>query len=570
MGTVCGGACVDTAIDPQHCGTCGTRCEGSTVCVRGRCELNCGGALSNCGGTCVDPRSNSTHCGGCGMACPGGQRCVSGGCLASCPAGQSACAGACVDVNTDNSHCGACGNRCRTGERCAAGACRLESANISVRWEFPGLWVRGIGEAWLPTYLTHMFGSVPPITHPFDLNLACAVIENREGTATRVDLTVRVPGFGADANRSITLGPGRTERVCINPGWDVSRLASLRSFTNGNVEVYARLADGREISRAMRPFAAMASNGVVWDEIRNSIGQPIWWEDGGALSTAFVTPNDTTVLNLRRAAEARSIFPGGFGASPYERTPYSRSTTVPVGQHYFEAFALEPGEAIAWTLPSVVGGADADIDVYLFTEAQYVAWRSGAITNAVQVWRDRRNGAQGSYTASSADLYYLVLFNTTDNFVSRSVTWARNNTRFDIAYDALRSIFEELRSRGMTYVNIGSSYFEGVQLIRRPRESLEMRAANCIDGTFLFASVLENIGMEPWLVLLPGHAFVGVSTRSGSQFAWAIETTLVGSRTATPIEATFSTLRQIQQAGQAVTWVSVTRARQSGIRPLPL
>lgn len=449
------------------------------------------------------------------------------------------------------------------------GACRVESVNVSVRWDFPGLWRRSVSESWLPTYLTHVFGSTPPIARPFEMNLACADIENREAVATRVDVTVRTPGFGDEATRSVMVSAGGRQRVCVNPGWNRSRLGALRSIENGAVEVYARLPDGREVSRAMRPFSALPANAVVWDEIRDGTGRPIWWEDGGALSTVFVTPNDPAVLSLRRAAEARSRFPGGFGVASYQRSPYTRTQNIPVNDQSWERFALEAGESLEWALSSVAGGSDRDIDVYLFTEDQYLAWRPGTASPAARAWANQTTGARGSFTAPTASWYRLVLYNTSDNFVSRDVTWARSNTRFDVAYDALRSIFDELRARGTTYVHINQTYWEGFQLIRRPSESLAMGAANCIDGTFLFASVLENIGMEPWIVLLPGHAIVGVSSSPGSSLSWAIETTQVGDRSATAFSAFLFAGEYIQRMSTAATWVSVRSARASGIRPVP-
>ena len=569
MGTTCSGACVDTATDPANCGACGARCGAGAVCLRGRCELTCGATLTVCGGICTDLRADDANCGACGRRCTIGQRCVAGLCQVTCLAGRTACAGSCVDPATDAANCGGCGVACRTGELCQSGTCALATARVTVSWEFPGLWERGSGEAWLPTYVTHLFGSVPPVAHPFEMNLACATAVSAETSAVRLDLQVRVPGFGADRMQSTTLVPGVRQRVCLNPGWDLARLAALRSFTTGGVEVYARLADGREVGRAMRTFAALASNGIVWDEIHDGLGNPIWWEDGGRLSTVYVTPNDPTVLTLRRAAEARSIFPGGFGASPYTRSEYARTRTVAVGGQSWERFVLEAGEPLAFVLQSVAGGIDANLNVYLFTESQYQAWNSGTGTTATMAWRNLRTGATGNYTAPTANWYRMVLFNTRDNFVSRDVRYVRSNTRFDVAYDAERSIFEELRARGMFYVNIMSSYYEGVQLIRRPRESLEMRAANCIDGTFLFASVLENIGMSPYVVLLPGHAIVGVATSTARLSYWPIETTMVGG-SSSAFEALLSASDQIFRAGTAATPIDVTSARADGIRPLPL
>lgn len=47
------------------------------------------------------------------------------------------------------------------------------------------------------------------------------------------------------------------------------------------------------------------------------------------------------------------------------------------------------------------------------------------------------------------------------------------------------------------------------QYVRTPGESFGNSQANCVDGCVLFASVLRKIGIESYLVLVPGHMFIG-------------------------------------------------------------
>ncbi|MCK6532490.1 MAG: right-handed parallel beta-helix repeat-containing protein [Polyangiaceae bacterium] len=49
---------------------------------------------SACGGECVDTSSDADHCGGCGKSCSGGESCVAGGCVASGGTGGSGSGGA--------------------------------------------------------------------------------------------------------------------------------------------------------------------------------------------------------------------------------------------------------------------------------------------------------------------------------------------------------------------------------------------------------------------------------------------------------------------------------------------
>lgn len=100
----------------------------------------------------------------------------------------------------------------------------------------------------------------------------------------------------------------------------------------------------------------------------------------------------------------------------------------------------------------------------------------------------------------------------------------------------VKAIFEALKAdAGITYVNslIAFSPEDGAanQRVRLPRESLGHREANCIDGTVLFASLLEGISLNPAIVLIPGHAFVAWESWQDSGEWSYLETTMIGSHT---------------------------------------
>ncbi|QTA78707.1 Uncharacterized protein dnl_09370 [Desulfonema limicola] len=100
----------------------------------------------------------------------------------------------------------------------------------------------------------------------------------------------------------------------------------------------------------------------------------------------------------------------------------------------------------------------------------------------------------------------------------------------------VKAIFEALKHKAdITYVNsvISFSPDQGfaTQRVRLPRESLEDKQANCIDGTVLFASLLEGISMNPAIVIIPGHAFVAWETWNYSNEWNFLETTMIGTST---------------------------------------
>lgn len=98
----------------------------------------------------------------------------------------------------------------------------------------------------------------------------------------------------------------------------------------------------------------------------------------------------------------------------------------------------------------------------------------------------------------------------------------------------VEAIFNALKKEAsLTYVNsvIAFSPEDGAvnQRVRLPRESLEDKQANCIDGTVLFASLLEAASLHPAIVVVPGHAFVAWETWEKSGEWKYLETTMIGS-----------------------------------------
>jgi len=93
------------------------------------------------------------------------------------------------------------------------------------------------------------------------------------------------------------------------------------------------------------------------------------------------------------------------------------------------------------------------------------------------------------------------------------------------------AIYDALKAEQITYVHsaisFGSSGGESMQRVRLPRESLETKSANCVDGTVLMASVMEAASLNPAIVAVPSHAFVGWETLADSGEWDYVETTMI-------------------------------------------
>ncbi|MBI4699604.1 MAG: hypothetical protein HY744_00315 [Deltaproteobacteria bacterium] len=124
--TMCGATCVDTAVDPVHCGGCNKPCESGFVCAEGDCRVVCTGGTTLCGDACTDTSLDRKNCGSCGTQCGSGEVCSAGQCAVDCLGGTTKCEDKCVDTALDPANCGSCGNACVPGEVCSASKCALE------------------------------------------------------------------------------------------------------------------------------------------------------------------------------------------------------------------------------------------------------------------------------------------------------------------------------------------------------------------------------------------------------------------------------------------------------------
>jgi hypothetical protein len=99
----------------------------------------------------------------------------------------------------------------------------------------------------------------------------------------------------------------------------------------------------------------------------------------------------------------------------------------------------------------------------------------------------------------------------------------------------VKAIWNALQKQGVSYVMDPEvlSDFGYTQRTRLPSEVLSSKNAQCLEGTILFATLMEAIGLRPILVHVPGHAFVGwhpsAEDKAKPGALYFVETTMVHS-----------------------------------------
>src|SRR5437660_11696525 len=134
------------------------------------------------------------------------------------------------------------------------------------------------------------------------------------------------------------------------------------------------------------------------------------------------------------------------------------------------------------------------------------------------------------------------------------------------------AIFTAMRRSGISYVSsiyTFGNYPNETERIRLPRETLELSNANCIDVSVAYASAVENLGMKPVIVIVPGHAFTGVRLGpNSSDFLYLDLTVLPRGTFAAAISRAQAWLKKTPQ--NEVLTVDIGAARALGVYPMPV
>lgn len=98
------------------------------------------------------------------------------------------------------------------------------------------------------------------------------------------------------------------------------------------------------------------------------------------------------------------------------------------------------------------------------------------------------------------------------------------------------AIWSALQKRGIQYSSTtttpGGSEVVYSQYVRFLDQSVTNTQANCVDGSVLFASILRKISINPFLVTIPGHMYVGFYLEPDKRDFVGLETTMIGAANA--------------------------------------
>lgn len=101
------------------------------------------------------------------------------------------------------------------------------------------------------------------------------------------------------------------------------------------------------------------------------------------------------------------------------------------------------------------------------------------------------------------------------------------------------AVWNALQRRGIKYSDVSTttpSKFVVSQTVRFLDDSIAATQANCVDGSVLMASILQKIGINSYLVMVPGHCFLAFDSGEGEDDnIIGLETTMLGNDELKPV-----------------------------------
>jgi len=134
------------------------------------------------------------------------------------------------------------------------------------------------------------------------------------------------------------------------------------------------------------------------------------------------------------------------------------------------------------------------------------------------------------------------------------------------------AIWNALQRRGIKYSDVSTappSKFVYSQTVRFLDDTVNASQANCVDGSVLMASILSRIGLDAYLVMVPGHCFLAFSDGDmENPTLFGLETTMLGVDNLKPVVELSklpTKLKKKEFVASHATFVSAMEAGQNQI-----
>lgn len=420
-------------------------------------------------------------------------------------------------------------------------------------------------------------------------------------TSITAKVTNRLGSIVSNANLDFSTSMGTVGQSCTTDSSGECDVTYTAPNQAGTANVTVRVSSNFSVSSNLQIALVSVSNINVQFYMQPYVGNPI--VPAYAINTGYTNLNMTTISLTNTGSGSFSgtvtlTVPGWSTPVSKQVTIASQSSTTlylnpPLSS---SAFANNQTEAASYQLNITNSqGVTVYKNSYPTNITAYNNWVGfGSVLNASY---NRLNNVMAAWVTIGAPAVQKLVSNAANFTPTRQILGGYGGTyaySYNVSYHCgflnlstcsrtvytnytkqqsvnlqLQAIYNQLQAQGMHYVDAYQS-FSGSQTFYTPTQSLSKGGANCIDGTFVFASATASIAFHTYLALVPGHAFVCASLNSNDTNIQCIETTWIGSN---------ETFTAAENEGDAEynSWVgkgqlaliNVTQVLYAGVKPLP-
>ncbi|MEC8824269.1 MAG: hypothetical protein VXX36_00660 [Verrucomicrobiota bacterium] len=138
----------------------------------------------------------------------------------------------------------------------------------------------------------------------------------------------------------------------------------------------------------------------------------------------------------------------------------------------------------------------------------------------------------------------------------------------DLVYEQIFAIWQVLQRRGIKYSDVSTTTpgrYVVSQSVRFLDDSIESSQANCVDGSVLLASILQKIGINTYLAMVPGHCLLAFDDGDHNNAeVIGIETTKLGDADLTPVKGENQTPEGVSKKEFKASLRTFTHAIEEG------
>ncbi len=138
----------------------------------------------------------------------------------------------------------------------------------------------------------------------------------------------------------------------------------------------------------------------------------------------------------------------------------------------------------------------------------------------------------------------------------------------DALFDALRLDYHiHYVQAGVPYSGPGDTS-PSLQTIKLPAEVLQQQSGMCVELTLLLAAAAESIGLHTEIIIIPGHAFLGVAVQPDNALFEYWDAVQVNNGVAGDSANVAADIEYQQNTSQLIDTILISDARQQGIGPM--